>query len=290
MTRKNCLITGSTSGIGFIAARELARNGWHMILHARNKEKAEQTKQQIIQETGNQNVDILLADMSSLDQVKKAADEIKERLDHLDILINNAGLILGSERQLSEDGYEKTVAINHLAPFLLTAELVELLEKSNEARIINVASEAYRAAAPDFEDFNMETSYSGWKAYGNSKLYNIMFTEELAERVKSYTNILTYSLHPGTVATNFSESAGGLTNFVFKLMRPFISTPEQGAETMIYLASEEHIPAYNGAYFINKKPAKVNHNYFTPENNRRLWEISEQLVGCKFLSEEEKVR
>ncbi len=287
---KNCLVTGSTSGIGFIAAKELALNGWHMILHARNKEKAEQTKQQIIQETGNQNVDILLADMSSLDQVKKAASELKESLDHLDILINNAGLILGSERQLSEDGYEQTIAINHLAPFLFTAELFDLLEKSNEARIINVASEAYRAAAPDFQDFNMEQSYSGWKAYGNSKLYNIMFTEELAERAKSYSNILAYSMHPGTVATNFSQSAGGLTSLVFKLIRPFISTPEQGAETIIYLATEEHIPAYSGAYFINKKPAKVNHKFFTLENNRRLWEMSEQLVGCRFLSEKEKVR
>lgn len=288
MENKICLITGATSGIGYITARELAAKGAKVVIHGRSKDKVDSAREAISELTGAGNTpDILLGDFSSLDDVRKAAADFNKKYDRLDVLINNAGLILGRERQTSVDGYELTIAINHLAPFLFTGLVFDKLRSSSQARIINVSSEAHRAASPDFEDFHMEQSYSSFKAYGNSKLYNIMFTEELAERMKPYSNIATYSLHPGTVATNFSESAGGLINFGFKLIRPFISSSEQGAQTSIYLASEEHIPAYSGAYFVSKKPAEVKHKFFTPANNRRLWELSEEFTGTSFLTPEQ---
>ncbi len=287
MADKLALITGSTSGIGYITALELAKRDVALVLHARDERKAKQTKDQLIKLTGNQRIDILLADFSSLEEVRSAANTFKNRYNKLDLLINNAGLILGKERQTSREGFERTIAINHLAPFLLTSLLFNALSKSTEARIINVASEAYRGAAPDFEDFNMEQSYSGWKAYCNSKLYNIMFTEELEKRIKTGTfgsnsMITTYSLHPGTVATNFSASAGGWVHKIFKLMRPFLTSPEQGASTSVYLSTETQIPAPGGTFFVNKKPVRVKHRFHNPENNRKLWDLSEKLTGATF--------
>ncbi len=285
------LITGATSGIGYVTALELARKGMHVVLHARNPEKAEQVRSDIERSTGNGNLDVLLADFTSLDEVRRAAAEFRETHGKLDILVNNAGLILGKQRLESAEGYEQTITINHLAPFLLTSRLFDLLTRSDDGRIINVASEAHRGASPDFSDFHMKKSYSGWKAYCNSKLYNIMFTDELARRVgganrsdDAAKHISTWSLHPGTVATNFSYSAGGLTNMVFRIFRPFLRTAENGAATSVYLAAEPDIPASNGAYFIDRKQARVRHGFFTHKNNRMLWERSCELTGEDFLA------
>ncbi len=289
MKNKICLVTGATSGIGYITALELARKGAVVILHGRNEKKLQVTQKQIAKETGNSHIYLLQADFSSLDEVRKAADQVNNDYKQIDVLVNNAGLILGSKRQVSPDGYELTIAINHLSPFAFTKLIFDRIAASDDGRIINVASEAHRAAGPDFEDFNMEQSYSGFKAYGNSKLYNIMFTTELAKRLTDYPNLSTYSLHPGTVATNFSASAGGLTNLVFKLFRPFLTSSEKGAQTSIYLASANEIPARSGSYFINKKPAKVKHKFYTEENNVKLWEVSEMLTGEPFLSDAVKV-
>lgn len=289
MTNKLSLVTGATSGIGYITALELARKGSAVILHGRNEQKLKRTRNQIHNDTNNDHIYLLQADFFSLEQVQKAADQINQDYKVIDVLVNNAGLIFGSERHTSPDGFELTIAINHLAPFAFTKLIFDRIAAAREGRIINVASEAHLAAAPDFEDFNMEQSYAGFRAYANSKLYNIMFTKELAGRLSNYPNVTTYSLHPGTVATNFSASAGGLTNFAFKLMRPFLTSAKKGAQTNIYLASASDIPANSGSYFINQKPAKVKHKFYTEENNAKLWEISEILTGEPFLSEAEKV-
>lgn len=274
MSEKIALITGSTSGIGYITALELAKLGFHTVLHARNREKAEQTQQQIVRQTGNKAVDILLADFARLDEIPPLASEFTKRYDRLDLLVNNAGLILGNNRQVTPEGYELTITINHLSPFLLTTLLYGTLKDTPGARIINVASMAHRGAVPDFNDFHLERSYSGWKAYCNSKLYNIMFTAELARR-----EVPAWSLHPGTVATRFSVGAGGWIQPFFSLFRPFLSTPERGASTSIYLCTEKEIPAPSGTYFVNSKPAKVRNRFYAPDNNRRLWELSEKLTG-----------
>ena len=324
--KQTALVTGATSGIGFITALELARQGLQVVLHARNPEKAEQVRAEIERRTGNSDLDVLLADFSSLEEVRAATDSFRDKHDRLDILVNNAGLIMGKQRQESDEGYELTITINHLAPFIFTARLLDLVGRSSDGRIINVASEAHRGASPDFGDFHMKRSYSGWKAYCNSKLYNIMFTDELARRIgvssqpatpspndmpfqagqssgaatSSQTRDLpetgtmsqtdattgrlsTWSLHPGAVATNFSKNSGGLTSFIFRVFRPFLRTAENGALTSVYLASEPDIPASNGSYFIDSKPASVRHRFFSADNNRKLWELSCELTGEDFL-------
>lgn len=285
MEKKICLVTGATSGIGEVTARELARQGAHVVLLARNEAKAAQVQEEIKRISGNDKVDVLLADLSSLKQVRQVAATFNSRYPRLDVLVNNAGLLMGSERQVSEDGYEQTLAVNHLAPFLLTSLLFPKLLQSREPRIVNVASEAYRAAKPDFNDFNMEHSYSAIRAYSNSKLYNILFTRELARRAQEqgHTHLVTNAVHPGMVASNFSVSAGGWMHFIFKLMSPFAISSEKGAETGIYLASHPAADKYNGQYFAKKKPKPVKHAFATPENAARLWEISEKLVEEKFL-------
>jgi len=282
---KICLVTGATSGIGEVTARELARQGAHVVLLARNEAKATQVQQEIKRISGNDKVDVLLADLSSLEQVRQVTATYNSRYPRLDVLVNNAGLLLGSERQVSADGYEQTLAVNHLAPFLLTALLFPKLLQSREPRIINVASGAYRTAKPDFNDLNMEQSYSALRAYGNSKLYNILFTRELARRAQEqgHTHLVANAVHPGMVASNFSVSAGGWMHFIFKLLSPFAISSEKGAETSIYLASEPAADKYNGQYFTKKKPKPVKHAFATPENAVKLWEVSEKLVGEKFL-------
>ena len=283
---KIVLVTGATSGIGEVTARELARQGAHVIILARNADKAQRTQRDIIAATGNQQVDIVLADLSVMQQVRDAAAQIHDKYPHLDVLVNNAGLMFGAERQVSADGYEMTLATNHLGPFLLTSLLLDLLQKSSAARIVNVASMAYRFSKPTLTDLQSEQYYSPVWEYGTTKLWNIMFTQELAKRLREQgiTNLTTNSLHPGAVATGYGQQSGGWLSAVLALGRPFMLSPEKGAETSIFLASDPSVTAVSGGYFSKKKPEPVKSSFNTPENNRRLWELSEQLTGTKFLA------
>lgn len=280
---KICLITGATSGIGKITAIYLARLNARIVLIARNKEKAEQTCRDIIKYTGNIAVDVIIADLSSMEQIKQAAQEFNEKYDRLDILINNAGFISTRKRSITIDGLEATFEVNYLSTFLLTYLLLAKLEISPEARIINVASAAHAAAKPDFEDLQMENSYSSIRAYGNSKLYLILFTRQLAKRLKDYRNITVNALHPGFVSSNFSQSAGGITHFFFRLFSFLAISPQKGAETSIYLATAPEALNYSGQYFIKKKPFPIKNNYLTEENEVLLWKKSEELANIKFL-------
>ncbi|RZK35268.1 MAG: SDR family NAD(P)-dependent oxidoreductase, partial [Hymenobacter sp.] len=197
------LVTGGTSGIGEVTARELARQGAHVIILARNADKATKTRQQLIAETGNQRIDTVLADVSVLAQVRAVAAEIHQKYPRLDVLVNNAGLMFGAKREVSEDGNEMTLATNHLGPFLLTSLLFSLVQKSPAGRIVNVASNAYRFSKPTLDDLQSKQDYSAVWEYGNTKLWNIMFTQELAKRMREHgiTNVVTNALHPGAVAT-----------------------------------------------------------------------------------------
>ena len=208
MKDKICLITGATSGIGEVTARELAIQGAHVVLLARSKEKAEQSRKNILNVCGHDKVDILIADLSSQKQVREVAAKYNGQYPRLDVLINNAGLVLGNQRSVSEDGYELTFAINHLAPFLLTYLLFDKLTQSPQARIVNVSSMAHQMAHLDFNNLQLEKGYSGLRAYNNSKLCTILFTRELAKRLKNNKNITVNALHPGVIASNFSKSAG----------------------------------------------------------------------------------
>ncbi len=279
------LVTGATSGIGEVTARELARQGAHIIILARNSQKAERTRREIIAATGNQQVDVVLADLSVMQQVRDVAAEIHINYPRLDVLVNNAGLMFGAERELSADGYEMTLATNHLGPFLLTDLLLDLLQKSQAARIVNVASMAYRFSKPTLDDLQSEREYSPVWEYGNTKLWNIMFTQELAQRLRAHgiTNVTTNCLHPGAVATGYGQQTGGFVGFALNLARPFMISPEKGAQTSLFLATDPSVANVSGGFFSKKKPEPVKSSFNTPANNKRLWEISEQLTKTNFL-------
>jgi retinol dehydrogenase-12 len=282
---KIMLVTGATSGIGEVTARELARQGAHVVLLARNRQKAEHTQQEIIAATGNQQVDIVLADLSVMQQVRDVAAQLHDKYPRLDVLVNNAGLMFGAERELSADGYEMTLATNHLGPFLLTSLLLDSLQKSPAARIVNVASMAYRFSKPTLDDIQSEQSYSPVWEYGNSKLWNIMFTQELAQRLRAHgiNNVTTNALHPGAVATGYGQQTGGIISALLALGRPFMLSPEKGAETSIFLATSPSVATTSGGYFSKKKPEPVKSSFNTAANNRKLWEISEKLTNTNFL-------
>ncbi|WP_223654146.1 SDR family oxidoreductase [Hymenobacter psoromatis] len=278
------LVTGATSGIGEATATELAKRGAHVIILARNAEKAAATQQKI-KAAGPAPVDILLADLADLDQVRRVAAEFNARYPRLDVLVNNAGLILGAERQESPQGYELGLATNHLGPFLLTSLLFEKLKASPAGRIVNVAAVVYGMAKPNFTDFQSMENYGALAVYANTKLYNIMFTQELARRMRAHgiTNVTTNALHPGVVASSFGSGAHGLLSIFVKLARPFGLSTAKGAATSLYLASSPAVATTSGGYFNEKKPEAVKHRFNTPENARRLWELSEALTDTKLL-------
>lgn len=280
------LVTGATSGIGKVTATELAKTGAHLVLLARSAEKAAATQREIRAVAGHDRVDVLLADLADLQQVRRAAAEFNARYPRLDVLVNNAGLIFGAQRQLSVDGNELGLATNHLGPFLLTALLLDKLRASPAARVVNLASKAHVMAKPDLADIQSERHYSAMRVYANTKLYNIMFTQELARRLRAHgiANVTANAVHPGVVASNFGASAGGLLSKLSLLARPFMISVEKGAETSIFLASAPEVASTSGGYFAKKKAVAVTHAFNTADHARQLWERSEELTGTRFLA------
>ena len=277
-TPRICVITGANSGIGQVTALELARKAYTVVMLCRNLDKARPVQQQLQAANPGGVVDLIHCDVASLTSVRQAAQTIHDRYDHLDVLVNNAGLFINKE-QYSPDGYELTFATNHLGPFLLTDLLLDLLRKGHDARVVTVASEGHRFAGNfRLDKLARPDSYNGITAYGRSKLCNILFAKELAERLLD-DGITSNSLHPGAVRTNFAGDPGGVMNFVFKLAKPFLRSPEQGAETSVFLASSPKVDHVTGLYFDDcapKIPSKDGQSNFYA---RRLWEISETMVG-----------
>ena len=286
MQNQFVLVTGATSGIGKETATTLAQLGAHVVLLARNAEKAEATQREIQAAAGHNRVDVLLADLADLGQVRRAAAEFNARYPRLDVLVNNAGLLFGAEREVSPDGNELGLATNHLGPFLLTSLLFDKLKASPAARVVNVASAAYKMARPDLADVQSARRYGPMQVYGNTKLYNIMFTQELARRLRAHgiANVTTNAVHPGVVASNFGSSGGGWMSTAVQLMRPFMLSVAKGAETSIYLAADPAIGQTSGGYFTRKKARPVRHAFNTPAHARQLWELSEQLTETQFLA------
>lgn len=281
------LVTGATSGIGKVTARELARQGYHVVLLARNADKAAHTRQELQAAVGlSHRIDVLLCDLSDLSQVGRAAQEFNQRYARLDVLVNNAGLVFGAERETSVNGHEMTFATNHLGPFLLTSLLLEKLQQSTAARIVNVASMAYQFAKPDFTDLDATRHYSPMRAYANSKLFNIMFTQELARQLRGrgILHITTNSLHPGVVASNFGSNSTWFTRAFYKVAAPFMTSSEDGAQTSIYLASAPEVAQTSGGYFVKKRPEAVKSVFTTLENAQRLWQESERMAGQPFFA------
>ncbi|MEO6520202.1 MAG: SDR family NAD(P)-dependent oxidoreductase [Mucilaginibacter sp.] len=275
MPKKTIIITGATSGIGEQTALALARNGDDLFLLVRNIAKGERVKRYILVHTRNPNIYLIECDMSSLASVKKATEQIRASIDCINILVNNAGSIF-PKRELSKDGFEMTFALNHLSHFLLTLNLMPLLQKG-KARIVNVSSAAHKAAKPNLDDIQIEKGYKSVKAYADAKLFNIYFTQSLAQKYAA-AGITAYSLHPGLVNTQFGAAYKGIFKLLLQGMRRFMITAEQGAETSVYVATEPGLEKMNGSYFKKKKVAKTAHIANNVNIREQLWDKSNELV------------
>lgn len=277
--QKIALITGATSGIGEVAALALAKQGYRVGIVGRNPTKCEATAAKIKKEAATPLVDIFVADLASQADVRRLADEVKAKYPHLDVLLNNAGAMI-SPRQESADGIEQTWALNHLAYFLLTDLLLDLLKSTPGARIVSVSSDAHRMIKGiDFDDVEGKKSYRDFKAYSQSKLANVLFTRELARRLKESGSALTANcLHPGFVRTNFMEGKG-LMHWIFRGMSKFAAiSPEKGAQTSIYLASSPEVAGTTGEYFSKSRVAKPTAAARDEAAAQRLWALSETMI------------
>lgn len=277
---KRILLTGGTGGIGLAAAEALAAQGAHLAIVARHAGRGAAAAARIRAAGGaDAQVDVLTADLSSLEEVGRLADEVLARYPRLDVLVNNAGA-LHMTRQLTPDGFELTWQVNHLAPFLLTTRLLDRLVTSAPARIVTTSSLAHRGARIPWDDLRADAGYRGWRRYGESKLANILFTVELARRLTG-TGVTANCFHPGFVGTGFGRNNGVLASTVMSLTAPFARRPEKGAETLVWLAAAPEAGQYSGRYFVDRRPAKPSPDALDPEAASRLWTESEAALGAR---------
>ncbi|HJL96062.1 MAG: hypothetical protein CMD53_02260 [Gammaproteobacteria bacterium] len=277
LKNKVCLITGATNGIGLEAAKSLNKMGAEIVFIARNKEKAEKLQQELMSETGRE-ATAIIADLSSLSEVKKAADQFLSLDKPLHILLNNAG-IMNRERAETVDRLEEVFSVNHLAYFTLTLLLIEKMIESGGKRIVNVASMAYRFIKEiNFDDLQSKESYAPMKVYGQSKMANILFTKSLANKLES-KGITVNCLHPGFVDTGIGSSNKGIRKFLFKLASVFAKKTHKGAETSIYLCSSPEVENISGEYFVDCKIDELIGSVKSAEQAEKLWSVSSELTG-----------
>lgn len=271
------VVTGATNGIGLITAHALAQQGARVVLVGRSPERLAMAVAHIQATNPDASLDTVCADLSVQRDVLAVASHIKSHYDRIDVLVNNAGAYFAT-RQRSSDGIEMTWALNHMAPFILTNELLDLFRQSAPARIITVSSMAHQSAKINFDDLQGERRYSGWAAYAQSKLANILFTYELADRLQQ-SDITVNCLHPGFVATGFAQNnAGFMAGAMAVLQRFFAITPEKGAETSIFLATSPSVAQVTGRYFVDSKAVASSPASYDVTTRRRLWEISTKLA------------
>jgi NAD(P)-dependent dehydrogenase (short-subunit alcohol dehydrogenase family) len=281
MDGKVCLVTGASAGIGRAIAHGLAAQGAGVVLVCRNRERAEATQAAIRSATGNNNIDIALADLSSQAEIRRLAQELLRRYSQIHVLINNAG-VLHTKRTITIDGIETVFAVNHLAYFLLTQLLLPRLVDTAPTRIVNVASDAHHWDTLNFDDLQNERRYRALKVYAQTKLCNILFTYELAQRIAG-TGVTVNSMHPGGVATGLGWNNGWWAVLLAKALKPFIRTPEQGADTAIYLATTAEVAGVTGRYFRDRREIQPSPAAQDDGAARRLWDISVQLTGLSSL-------
>jgi retinol dehydrogenase-14 len=278
MAGRTVLVTGGTGGIGKAIAIGLATIGARVGITGRDLARAEQAAADIRTAAGNPAVDAFAADMSSQAEVRRLAVAVLEAYPRLDVLVNNVGGFW-AHRHATADGLERTFALNHLAPFLLTNLLLDRLKASAPARVVTISSGAQSMGRIEFDDLQGARSYSGPRAYNQSKLANIMFTNELARRLEG-TGVTANSLHPGVVRTNFgSEDQAGFFAVMSRLALPLLKSPAQGAQTPVYLASSPDVDGVTGQFFVNRKPKTANKVAYDTEMTTRLWQVSADLVG-----------
>ena len=275
MAGKTVLITGGTGGIGKATAVGLARLGARVAITGRDRERTEVAAREV-QSVGGE-VESFVADLSSQSELRGLVEKVLQRLPEIDVLVNNVGGFWNT-RQITEDGFERTFAVNHLAPFLLTHLLLERMRHSAGARVVTVSSNAHAAGRIDFDDLQGERSYSGAKAYNQSKLANVLFTYELARRLRA-TAVTANALHPGVVRTAFgAEDPAIVQRLLVPIVRPFMKTPAQGAATSMHLAAAPELEHVSGRYFANCKAKKSSGRSYDQAVAAQLWRLSSELV------------
>ncbi|MFH0760252.1 MAG: SDR family oxidoreductase [Bacteroidota bacterium] len=279
MKNKIVLITGSNSGIGKATSIALARLGAHVVMMARNPERGEAARQEVISTSGNDQVDLMLCDLADLESIRRFASEFKEKYDRLDVLINNAGILTG-HRQMTADGFEYQIGVNHLGHFLLTNLLIDLLKTSAPSRIVIVSSLGHFAGKIHFKDLFLEKNYNPWKSYFQSKLATILFGYELSRRLNG-TGVTVNCLHPGVVRTRFAVNRiNDRQNFIMRLSNLINIPPSAGAETSVYLASSPEVEGVTGKYFVKKKARASSKRSYDLTVAEKLWKLSEELTGA----------
>lgn len=279
LTGRVCVVTGANSGIGKATAQALAVMGATVVMVCRDKPRAEVAQSDITRTSGNPRVELLLADLSVQANVRQLANDIRTRHPQVHVLVNNAGLQL-PQRTFSADGIEMTLAVNHLAPFLLTNLLLDALQAGAPSRVVTVSSMVHKWAKLDFDDLQLARGYTMDRAYYQSKLCNVLFTRELARRLAG-TTITANSVEPGLVKTEFGRVYGGAQGWFVRnvWMRLFGQTPEHGAQTSVYLAASPEVDGVSGEHFANCKRVAVSGASADPALARHLWDMSEAMVG-----------
>jgi retinol dehydrogenase 14 len=286
MKGKVCIITGSNSGIGKETAIGLAEMGATIVMVVRDQGRGERARMEIVNQTGNSSVDLMICDLSSMSSIRHFAEEFRKKYDRLDVLINNAGATF-SIREVTSEGFERNFAVNYLGPFLLTHELLSLLKSSAPSRIINVSSGLAKNGRVDLDDLQSEKNYAGTKfyspsrapAYDNAKLMLMMFSYELARRLKG-SGVTVNVLMPGFTATNLGKNSGSLSSYImFKMVRPMQQSAKKGAETSVYLASSDEVKDITGKCFARKKEKKTCPVSYDEELQKRLWSKTESMLG-----------
>jgi len=274
---KVCIVTGSNSGIGKETAISLAEMGATIVMVVRDKEKGEVARSDIIKESGNTAVDLMICDLSSMESIRGFAKEFKNKYNRLDVLVNNAGAVL-NKRQVTDEGFEVTLAVNYLAPFLLTHELLSLLKESAPARVVNLSSGLHKSAKLNLDDLQSESSYKSRTVYSSAKLMVIMYTYEMARRLKD-TGVSVNVVLPGFVATNLGRNSGSMVSrIMFGMMKPFQLSPKEGAETSIYVASSADVEGVTGKCFEKKAETETSEISNDAELQKQLWDATITLL------------
>lgn len=277
MQDKVCMVTGATSGMGKVTATALAQMGATVIIVARDQSKGEMVRDEIRGKSGNMNVEVMLADLSSQQAIRELVATFRQKYQQLHVLVNNAGGVF-FKHETTMDEVEMTFAVNHLAHFLLTNLLLDVLKASTPARIINVSSNVERIGAMHFDDLNYEKRYIGFGAYAQAKLATMLFTYELARRLEG-TGVTVNAITPGPVATNFGRNGTSLMNTLLPFVFRFVSSAEVGAQTAIYLASSPLVEGVTGKVFYHSKELQSSRRSYNVGLQKRLWRASEELTG-----------
>jgi retinol dehydrogenase 14 len=278
MKNKTCMVTGANSGIGFEVSKGLSRMGANLVMVCRDQEKGNRAKSEIVNETGNKSVELMIADLASLQSVRTLAQAYRNTHDKLHVLVNNAGLILGKRVQTA-DGLEETFEVNYLSHFLLTNLLLDALKASAPSRIVSVSSDAHFDGHMDFDDLQEEKRYGAMRSYCQSKLAQVLFTYELAERLKG-SGVTVNCVHPGAVRTHWGDEAGAL-GVGIRIARPFMISPERGAETPLYAATSTELERVSGKFFSHKKERESSRESYNKEYSAKLWDVSMKLSGLQ---------